>query len=459
MDRGDGGGGIVGCHLGEGVGRLGLAFAQQPVGIHVGAEPRQARGFLLHRRKGVDAALLALQPERAEGQEDHPLAVPRGRLADADRGAQVLVGALQPAGGVHRVAHGGVVVAERAAEIADDGGAGVHADAGRTQLHAELAALRQLIRNRYQESNLVTQSPAMRRVLLQLAQAAKGNACALLIGEPGTGRQHFARLLHQRSTAAALAFVPVDCRHTDASELKRLIKQMRDDRRDLEILRTGTLLLQNIPEAPRDVQERLAEWLHGRAPDEPPRVLATSEVPLAPLAAVDDGFHRELYLELSTLTIEFPSLRERTEDIAPIAQFFLEHRNREAAVQLTGFAADVLQQFQQYRWPGNLAELRSIVETAAFQARGPQIHLSDLPMVFRVGQDAFRVAPPPILSVEPLDEVLARTEREQIQLALEASRGNLSRAAEMLGLSRPKLYRRLESLGLMNAENSEPAGS
>jgi len=325
-------------------------------------------------------------------------------------------------------------------------------------LHAELAALRQRIRERYQESSLVTQSLPMRRILAQMTQALLGNGCILLIGESGSGREHLARVLHHRGAASDMAFVALDCRRIEASELKRLIKQLRDDHRELEILRSGTVFFRDIAAAPRDVQERLAEWLLSRDSAASPRIMASADMPLAPLVE-DDRFHRELYYELTTTVMELPPLRHRPEDIALLAQQFFEDRNRQAARQLSGFQPETLDHLRRYRWPGNIGELQAVISAAVDETQGPQIQVADLPLSFRVGEDAQRLGPPASRELLPLEQVLAQTERDHITAVLTACRKNLSKTAELLGMSRPKLYRRLEALGLLPESAEKPEES
>lgn len=315
-------------------------------------------------------------------------------------------------------------------------------------LHAELAALRQRIRERYREGTFIGSSPPIRRVLAQLAQAAKGNSGVLIVGESGVGKEHLARMLHQRGPHAALAFVPVDCSRTDAAELKRIIKQMRDDHRELEALRAGALYLKEVSAAPRDVQERLAEWLTARKEAETPRVVASCAIDLKPLVD-EDRFLPDLYFELTTTVIELPPLCRRLDDISLLSQHVLDELNRGSAKPLSGFAPETMDHLRRYRWPGNVGELQRVIQAAATQTTGPQIQVADLPLSFRLGEDAQRLPPTVRDNRIPLDDLLARIEREQIESVLVECRGNLSRAAELLGWSRPKLYRRLEALGLL----------
>lgn len=315
-------------------------------------------------------------------------------------------------------------------------------------LHAELAALRQQVRSRYGEGSVVARSPAMSRILAQLALARQSSVCVLFRGQPGAGREHLARVLHQQGARSKQAFVPIDCRRSTGAELKHLLKHLRDDRQEMETLRTGTLFFRDIPAAPLDVQERIAEWLSEHPESQRPRVMAAATESLAEL--VEEGsFNQDLYFQLTTLVIDIPPLADRPEDILPLAQFFIEERNRHADRQLGGFDPQAMELIRRYRWPGNIAELRETVHAAAEQASGPVITPADFPLSFRAGQDSQHLGPPPATRLQSLEVVLADVERDHIRAALAACRENLSKAAELLGLSRPKLYRRLEALGLL----------
>jgi len=159
----------------------------------------------------------------------------------------------------------------------------------------------------------------------------------------------------------------------------------------------------------------------------------------------------ELFYLLTPLSIELPPLRRRGEDLPLLAQHFLEAMNPGSDKQVTGLAEGVLEKFREYNWPGNLDELAAVLEEARTACRGSTIGLGDLPFRFRSGLDAQAVAPSATFSPEPLEEYLARIEAEQIRRALKQSRQNKSKAAELLGVTRARLYRRMEALGIDDA--------
>jgi DNA-binding NtrC family response regulator len=185
--------------------------------------------------------------------------------------------------------------------------------------------------------------------------------------------------------------------------------------------------------------------------------LATARVPLQRLAA-KGKFRTDLAYALSTLTIRLPSLKSRREDVPLLAQHFLEEKNAAGDKQLSGFAAAAMELLTTHDWPGNLDELATVVREACERAAGPQVQSADLPESLHL---ALHGAAHPLRELESiqLDEFLAEIEKELLQRALKASRGNKSKAAQMLGISRQRLLRRLAQLGLgpaIGATDDEP---
>ena len=319
------------------------------------------------------------------------------------------------------------------------------------RLHAELAALRQSIRRRFGEGALVGRSASIRRAFDQIKLAQPSMASVLFVGEPGVGKQHLARVLHYQSPVGKRAFVPLDCRRAATEDLEATLVRMRDDQQ-ADVLRAGAVYFDFIDAAPADFQKRLVEWIATNTGPHAARILAGSTRSLAPLVAAET-FARELYFALTTLVVEVPPLRDRREDLEPLAQHFLEELNRAAPQQVGGLTDDVWRQFRRYNWPGNAAELRAVIEEARANCSAPLIAAEHLPFRFRVGIGAQSVGPSIRPRPEPLDPLLERIEREQIELALAESRQNKARAAELLGITRQRLYRRMELLGIVDFES------
>jgi DNA-binding NtrC family response regulator len=152
--------------------------------------------------------------------------------------------------------------------------------------------------------------------------------------------------------------------------------------------------------------------------------------------------------------VAIPTLRERPADLALLSQHALEENNQGSEKQLTGFSPDVWREFQAYHWPGQLDELFAVVSEAHAASAGPLVSLPDLPFRFRTGKDAQSVSPPISVPQLPLDDLLLKVEKEQLLAALERSGGSKQRAAELLGIPRAKLYRRMEAHGLWKPNDS-----
>ncbi len=147
------------------------------------------------------------------------------------------------------------------------------------------------------------------------------------------------------------------------------------------------------------------------------------------------------------MVIEVPPLASRPEDIAPLAQHFVEELNAAGERQIGGFTSEALDRLAAYAWPGETIELADIVRSSYERAEGPLIGVGDLPKRLTYADDAQRHAPASLETID-LDRFLGEMERELLQRALAQAKGNKTIAARLLGLSRPRLYRRLVQLGL-----------
>ncbi len=170
-------------------------------------------------------------------------------------------------------------------------------------------------------------------------------------------------------------------------------------------------------------------------------------------SGVDSETLREdLFYLLTTIKIDLPRLGDRREDLQPLAQFFLEERNRGEEKQVGGFSDEVWEQFQEYNWPGNLDELMAVVTEAWSTCSGGLVQAGDLPFRFRTGLDGQHIGPPIDADITPLASLLATVEAEEIRRALAVARQNKTRAAKLLGLTRARLYRRMQALDIADQE-------
>jgi DNA-binding NtrC family response regulator len=316
------------------------------------------------------------------------------------------------------------------------------------RLHAVAARVQRDLATRYAPGRLVGVSPAIERVRRQMTLAASNHASTAIVGPAGVGKGHIARTIHALRVAAAgapqgTALVPLDGPTLDAellqSTIRGLVRAAGDDRR-----RAGDLLIHDVDRMPTDAQVELAGFL--RLVDPPIRFLVTAREPLD-VVAMRGPFPAELAGRLSTLVIDVPPLVQRPEDVPPLAQHFVEEFNATGERQLGGFTTEALDRLAAHAWPGNVAELAEVVAASCAQAEGALVTVGDLPRRLHLAADAARYAPRADETIV-LDAYLADIEKELLQRAMVRAKGNKTKAAQLLGLTRPRLYRRLIQLGL-----------
>ncbi|MCB9914597.1 MAG: sigma-54-dependent Fis family transcriptional regulator [Planctomycetes bacterium] len=294
--------------------------------------------------------------------------------------------------------------------------------------------------------DFVAESPAMRALLDELARVAPSEAPVLLSGESGTGKEELARLVHRWSPRAARELVAVNVTALPdtllESELFGSAKGAytgADRQRDglVRAAQGGTLFLDEIGDMPLAAQPKLLRVLEegavrrvGEERAEPVDFRLVSATHRDLEEAVEQGaFRLDLYYRLAVVTLELPPLRERVEDVAPLARVFL----REAGAADKQLSPAARERLEGYAWPGNIRELRNVVTRAAILAPGDRILPEHLPPTLRAAPAA-------------VDDAgsLADLERQAILAALERHGGNRTHAARELGISRRKLLYRLK---------------
>jgi DNA-binding NtrC family response regulator len=327
------------------------------------------------------------------------------------------------------------------------------------ELHQALRRARQLeLENRLLRAEgmpeFVAGASAMQPVLELIAQVGPSDANVLITGEHGTGKEIVARLLHAASPRARMPLVTVNAgglpEGTFESEMFGHVKgAFTDARADrigrFELAGGGTLFLDEIANVPLRQQAKLL------------RVLETGELErvgssqtrrvdvrllCATNAQLDEevkagNFREDLLFRINTVEIHLPALRDRREDIPLLAQHFLARNRSRYRKQVGGFSAAAMQQLMQYAWPGNVRELEHAVERAVLLCHGEEIEPGDFSI------SSARAATPSFENMS-IDEVEALL----IRKVLRRCDGNISQAAEALGLSRAALYRRIEKYGL-----------
>jgi len=327
------------------------------------------------------------------------------------------------------------------------------------RLHIELLEIRRRLEKQPALEGLLGLGPAHRRVLDQVRLAAGSTAPVLIVGEAGTGKRQVARAIHQNGPGRHQPLVPFDCEALPAEILEReLFAAEKSPGSSAEIespagfagrprLSLGdgrTLLIREIFLLPRDLQARLAASLESQV-----RLIGTT------VLEPEDAFRQErvrpeLYFALTTLVVRLRPLRDRRDELPVLAQHLLERANQRGGRQRPGFLPEAITALSSYDWPGNIHELTRVVDHAHALGAGDQswVNVDDLPTSIR-GSLAGAYLPPTAPSpIKPLDQLLTEVEQRSIETALRQARGNKSRAADLLGISRPRLYRRIKELNL-----------
>lgn len=312
------------------------------------------------------------------------------------------------------------------------------------RLHAQLLELRAAWKRSFKASPFIGISPAAQRIRSQIRLAASGSAGrVLVVGPPGSGREHIVRAIHFNQLGEPGPLVSIACRLLDTERMQQTLATFLKTH-PASNLENAAMLLSDVDELPPAAQHELAEFL--RLPGIDLTIRATARRSLDRLAR-QGRFHADLAHALGTLTITVPALKDRQDDIPLLAQHFVETATPTHGRKFTGFSVDALDELATYAWPGEVAELAEVVRDCCEQALGPYITPVDLPERFRHARAA---AAHPSRVPEPiqLDELLAGVEREVLQRALAASKGNKTKAASLLGIHRARLIRRLIQLGL-----------
>jgi DNA-binding NtrC family response regulator len=302
---------------------------------------------------------------------------------------------------------------------------------------------------------LIAESPAMQPVLDLISRIGPSDANVLITGEHGTGKEVVARTLHALSSRSSRPMVTVNAGGLSSgvfeSELFGHVKGAFTDARSdrlgrFEIADAGTLFLDEIANVPLNLQAKLLRVLEtgefervgsSNSRRVNVRVLAATNVDVR--AEVAAGrFREDLLFRLNTIEIRIPGLRERHADIELLANHFLGVYRERYRKKISGFDAGALQSLREHPWPGNVRELDHAIERAVLLSSGPMIRSTDLGLRLPSSTGS------PRLEDMNLDDV----EKHLIQRMLAKHSGNVSKAAEALGLSRSALYRRLEKFNL-----------
>jgi len=341
------------------------------------------------------------------------------------------------------------------------------------QLEAEVRTLKRQLDKRYV---MVGESPAMRQLREEIAQAAPSNGRALIFGENGTGKELVARAIHAQSLRAREPFVEVNCaaipEELIESELfghaKGAFTGAHASRKGkFELADGGTLFLDEIGDMSLKTQAKVLRALQEQT-IEPVGGAGSIKVDVRVIAATNKDLEKEieagtfrddLYFRLNVIPFHVPPLRERREDIPVLARHFVEVLSAEHGRRPKPLAPEAVERLAGLPWPGNVRELRNIIERLVIMAPGEQIELRHLPSslleALPPGAAGAAVAAASMAGATSLAAAREEFERQFILGRYRECGGNMSRTAEALGVERSNLYRKMKGYGLLPARREE----
>lgn len=296
----------------------------------------------------------------------------------------------------------------------------------------------------------------------QVQRMAQHDTWVLITGEPGVGKQTFARLLHARSARRDSPFIVVSVGSLSGDEaIAELFGSEQGDRVRYGLLEQaagGVLFLDEVAEMDMQTQGRLLHALDTQritriGGDQPisvnVRVIAATQHELG--EAVEQGHFREdLYYRLNVLPLAIPPLREHPEDIAELLDYHMRHLHQQEGLPIRSFQRPALERLQQYHWPGNVRELRNLVQRLMILGSGDEITRDEVERTLTGQPQRGDEIEDGVLAIPdlPLREAREQFEREYLVQQLERSEGNMTRLAERVGLERTHLYRKFKALGI-----------
>jgi len=318
-------------------------------------------------------------------------------------------------------------------------------------------------RSAMHEAGLLFRSEAMRALYHVAIQVAGSDAPVLLTGESGTGKELFARLLHTLSNRSGRPFVPVNCGVLTGElfadkffghESGAFTGALRLQKGSFELAGDGTLFLDEVGDIPlsnqvdflRVLEERTFKRLGGEKDQGFRARIVAATNRLLPEMVRGGRFRADLFYRLNVIPISLPSLRERPEDIAPLAEYFLWLFGGQYHRPNLSLASETMTLLLRHSWPGNVRELKNLVERAVLLHKGEGlVKPEDLPLEMRLGIGMDTMCPQGDDSVEALnlDSVVREAETRAIQRAYKAAGGSKQRTAELLGISPRTLRHKL----------------
>jgi two-component system response regulator PilR (NtrC family) len=338
------------------------------------------------------------------------------------------------------------------------------------KLERENKRLRKELETKYGFGNIIGRSPSIIKVFDLIKRVADLNVNVLITGESGTGKELVARAIHYSGIRRGGPFVPVNCGAIPESLIESELfgykrgaftGALRDKKGLFEEADGGTIFLDEIADLPLHLQVRLLRVIEEKS-IRPLGSTETIPIDIRVIAATNKNleeeiekgrFREDLYYRLNVIKIELPPLRERKEDIAPLAIHFISKYSREMGKDIRGISPKALETLESYHYPGNVRELENIIARSVALETSNVIRQETLPQL--VGSKDFIDLGADLSSGTNLDAVLENVERRFIEKALKSTGGNKTEAAKLLGITLRSLRYRLAKLGLYDESIEE----
>lgn len=315
-------------------------------------------------------------------------------------------------------------------------------------------------------SDLVGISPQMVDIKETIIKIAPRKANVLILGESGTGKELVAQAIHYLSNRRFGPLIKVNCAAIPENLFEAELFGYEEGAftgakkngypGKFLLSHQGTFFLDEIAELPLPLQAKLLRVLQEKT-IEPlgstksisidTRIIAATNANLSDLVKYGK-FRADLYYRLNVVAIHLPALRERKEDLPLLINYFIKKFNREYGMQIKGITKEVLDIFMHYTWPGNIRELANVIETAFNFADGELITVNDLPQSLQWPSSQNPGSLRTLFGTASLNDILDNIEKNYIMYALQICQGNKVKTAELLGISRPCLYKKLIKYGL-----------